>query len=265
MHGLRHRPRVHQGAGSGREGVGAYVEELRADGEEDLAGEREDVGRGAALGAARVSGRPNDLDHEDGAADRGDRVRCLDLDLIARLHPILGDSDGDLPGVEIDGRAAGNLGDGQRRALTDGDDGPATQEQTREGAVAGDDAVVQQDIVLELEGYRLRLGRAGSGDVALEIGDDAGFRCLTECERGPDRGEQRHCENVSIDTSHAAAPLSVGRPGIPGVGMHRIRPMAELLPLDKGLSSAYQISDFLNEWIVIRPPLGGLPGMLTVA
>src|SRR5206468_3277635 len=145
---------------------------------------------------------------EDGAAHGGDGVGGAHLDLVARAHLVLGDGDGDLAGVEVDGGAAGELGDGEGRALADGDDGAAAEEEAGEGAIPGDDTVVDEDVVLELEGDGLRRGGARGSDVAFQGG---GAALVTAGERRGDRrrrwrgrqderrdgqrarGERRHC------------------------------------------------------------------------
>src|SRR5439155_20876470 len=174
-HGRAHDSRIDDPAGHGREVVGGDVDQLGADGQRDRAGEDVVVGGDAALGVVGAGGGADDLDHEDGPAHGGDGVRALDLDLLARPHLVLGDRNGDLAGVEIDRGAARDFGDRQGRALADGDDGLAAQEEAGKGAIAGDDAVVDEDVVLELQRDGLRGRRAGRGDVAFEGGDDTGL------------------------------------------------------------------------------------------
>ena len=162
--------------GPAREGVGsdgqgpAAEEVIQVDG----VAEAEHVGGHTGRAGSRLGGGADDLDDEDGAADGGGGIRRLDLEQLAGIHAVLGDGDGDLARVEVDRGLAGHLGDREGGALADGDDGLAAQEHPDDRAIARDDAVVQEDVVLELEGHGLRRPAARRRRGTLEVRHDAG-------------------------------------------------------------------------------------------
>jgi hypothetical protein len=111
-----------------------------------------------------------------------------------------GDGERELAAVDLDGRAAGHLGDREHGPLADGDHGLAAEEHSRQRLIARGDPVLQEDVVLELQRDRLR-GGARRRHVAFEGGDHAGLGRLGPGERrgegtqrqdGDDRTECRH-------------------------------------------------------------------------
>src|SRR5881296_3222963 len=120
----------------------------------------------------------NDLGYDDRPAHAGDRVRRLDVDDLARLHAVARHAERYLPGLDVDGGAPGHLGDRDRRALADADDRLAAEQEAGERLLAGDDAILLEHVVLELQDDRLWGHRARRRHVALERRDDTGLRGL---------------------------------------------------------------------------------------
>jgi len=139
-------------------------------------------------------------------AHAGDRVRRFDVDDLAREHAFPGDAERDLPGLDLDGGAPGALRDGDRRALADTDDSLAAEQDARERPLAGDDTVLREDVVLELEGHGLRSSHADGGDVTFERRNDAGLRALRERGRGEQvDGENKPRQTLSPPSDHSGS------------------------------------------------------------
>src|SRR5439155_353520 len=151
------------------------------------------VTAGERRGDRRRRWRGRQDERRDGQRARGERRHR------GAHGGVLGGGIAALDRLGAGGGAAGELGDGEGRALADGDDGAAAEEEAGEGAVPGDDTVVDEDVVLELEGDGLRRGGARGSDVAFQGGDDPGLVGLGGGDGWPERSQERERNECPCD------------------------------------------------------------------
>src|SRR5207247_2046195 len=113
----------------------------------------------------------DDLDNQHGAPDRRHRMRGVDLDDIARLHPLTHDGQSDPSRLELDRRSAAFLGHRHRRELTHGEERLAAHQHVDHRAFLGDDPVQGKDVVTHFELQSLGGCRARHRRLANERGD----------------------------------------------------------------------------------------------
>ena len=159
---------------------------------EHLAGDDREPGRERRRVLGCRGRGPIDLDDDDRAPDSGHRVRGTNLDRFAGLHALLGDGDRGPPDADVDCGYVWYFGDRQRRPLTHGDDGPAAEQDAGDGIVAGGDAVLREDVILELQRHRLRQRCPRHRRGSVHRGDHASLRGLSECASrgGDDKSDQ---------------------------------------------------------------------------
>jgi hypothetical protein len=165
----------------------AWVERLRGDGaakHEEIRDRRDDTAELRALAS--------DLGDHHRAAHGGDRVRRADLNFLARPHLLARDRERELSRVELDRRAPRDLGDGEHRALADGHDRLAAEQHPCERLLAGHDGVLQEDVVLELQGDGGGEGHAPGADRPFQRRDDPGLGPLCRGRGGEKQGTEGH-------------------------------------------------------------------------
>src|SRR5215472_6889302 len=157
------RPEVDRLERGEERGVGRIVRGAHLDGSRHGG----DLGRRPEVAATRLRPLTRHLDHEDGAAHRGHRVRRVHLERLPRLHLLLGYRYRDLARLEVDGGPTEILGDGEHGELAYRHHRPSAHQHLHDGVLGGVDTVALEDAVLELEGKRARARDVRDGGLAL--------------------------------------------------------------------------------------------------